>query len=219
METQNGNCKVATIQPEAKVKPEKFSIQDLCDRYNLTRPQVYVRRKKLAALGVNVEFKKENGKSYLPENLIDAFDQQNEWLNRQGTLDNFTLTLSTEIVEDSQSEEKSTEIIKQQPLDDYRNGTEDLAIAIAEAFKSQAPVIDPFFYIDRLIFLAEQKIQITTKEVKQLIGVTPEGNNYKRGSFTFVKIGKIGRYSGWIVKRSDGYEKQEQFPIQFPIHN
>jgi hypothetical protein len=47
--------------------------------------------------------------------------------------------------------------------------------------------------------------ELTTSEVQQLIGVKPyykKGENtYKRGSFIFVKTGRIGNQSSWRVKK------------------
>ena len=47
--------------------------------------------------------------------------------------------------------------------------------------------------------------ELTTSEVQQLIGVKPyckKGENtYKRGSFIFIKSGRIGNQTSWRVNK------------------
>ncbi len=60
---------------------------------------------------------------------------------------------------------------------------------------------NPIAHWERLAWLADNKIIISTNEVQALIGTKPKGTEWSRGSFSFTRSGKLGTQYGWIVSR------------------
>lgn len=71
---------------------------------------------------------------------------------------------------------------------------------------------DPLWYLAKLETARASDWELTTSQVKDLIGVKPKcdrgKNTFRRGSFIFVKSGKIGNQTSWKVKKlvNDGYK-------------
>lgn len=42
---------------------------------------------------------------------------------------------------------------------------------------------------------------LTTKQVHELAGAKPKGQQWQRGAFTFSKAGKIGNQAAWLVEK------------------
>jgi hypothetical protein len=42
---------------------------------------------------------------------------------------------------------------------------------------------------------------LTTKQVQELAGAKPRGNQWRRGAFVFTKAGKIGNQAAWLVEK------------------
>lgn len=182
-----------------------LSIQELSDRYDLSRDRIYVRKKHLDSCGVDTVFVKEKGKSYATQELVKIFDDLNDWIKSGNAMINFRPTITPEVVvveqdnlpkQDNARQNKTT----QNSLTELEQMT-FLTKAIAEAIQPTASN-DPLNYIDRLLMLAENKILITKKEIKKLIGVNPKGDRFVRGSFVFVKSGKIGNQFSYLVERN-----------------
>lgn len=68
---------------------------------------------------------------------------------------------------------------------------------IAAALRSDANPIEHWFSLERA---AMSNLLLSSMEIKQLIGVKPAGDRFTRGSFTFIKSGKIGSQSAWKVE-------------------
>ena len=64
---------------------------------------------------------------------------------------------------------------------------------------------DPLWSLERLERASSMGWELTTSQVKELIGASPNcdrgRNSFRRGSFVFVKSGKIGRQTSWKVER------------------
>ncbi|MEN9567487.1 MAG: hypothetical protein RLZZ69_2683 [Cyanobacteriota bacterium] len=71
---------------------------------------------------------------------------------------------------------------------------------------------DPLWYLGKLEIARASGWELTTSQVKELIGVKPSckqgKKTFKRGSFIFVKTGKIGNQTSWKVQKvtDDGYK-------------
>ena len=65
--------------------------------------------------------------------------------------------------------------------------------------------IDPLWYLPKLEMARANNWELTTSQVKKLIGVKPScpkgKKTYKRGSFVFIKSGKIGNQTAWKVQK------------------
>ena len=77
----------------------------------------------------------------------------------------------------------------------------DLVHLVQEMARAITPP-NPIAHWERLAWLAEQQIIITTSEVQALVGTRPKGKQWSRGSFSFTRSGKLGTQYGWIVARS-----------------
>ena len=170
-----------------------LSIQELCDRYSIaSRNSLYNRLNSLRSKGIDVELVKDKGKSFAGQLLIDVLDQQDKWLNEGGILDNFQPVEEVEI-----SSSADTDMVPiQHSKDDLIDSIAKAIILIAENNSQQR---DPLLFVKQLMLAAKFKIQLSSSQVKQIIGVKPRGEVFQRGSFKFIKVGKIGRESAWIV--------------------
>ncbi|NEQ86493.1 MAG: hypothetical protein F6K26_42450 [Moorea sp. SIO2I5] len=68
--------------------------------------------------------------------------------------------------------------------------------------------MNPIEYMHQLKIAAQEQWLLTTSEVRELIKVKPHTrkgeDTYKRGSWLFVKSGKIGRETAWRVEQEQG---------------
>lgn len=76
---------------------------------------------------------------------------------------------------------------------------------------AQTHTTNPLWYMDVLERAATAQWLLTTDEIEQLIGVKPKchgrDKTYQRGTWTFVKVGKLGAQTAWKVT------KTRDFPI------
>lgn len=190
-----------------------YTIQELCDRYQITsRNTLYSRLSSLKRKGIEINLVKYKGKSFAQGELTKILDEQDQWLKNGGTLDNFEVAIATSVT--VEAEERTTvgvlprtALVQEEDTVQRTSAItpeliKELAIAISDILAPYLPKQDPFWYLDKLQALAASGVQISTSEVKYLIGVTPRGKVFQRGSFKFVKVGKIGRESGWKVELS-----------------
>ncbi|MEM8613638.1 MAG: hypothetical protein AAGF93_16565 [Cyanobacteria bacterium P01_H01_bin.105] len=70
----------------------------------------------------------------------------------------------------------------------------------------QATFSNPLWYMDVLERAATAQWLLTTDEIEQLIGVKPKCHSkdktYQRGTWTFVKVGKLGSQTAWTVSKT-----------------
>ena len=171
-----------------------LSIQELCDRYSIaSRNSLYNRLKALRGKGIDVGLVKHGGKSFATKALIAVLDAQDKWLSAGGILENF------EIVEEAEVLSSAGEMVKKS--DRNPRLIEAIAVALNQIANNNNPGVerDPLLFVEQLMLAAKFKIQLSTSQVKQIIGVKPRGEVFQRGSFKFIKVGKIGRESAWVV--------------------
>jgi hypothetical protein len=60
----------------------------------------------------------------------------------------------------------------------------------------------PISHWDELEKACVNSYILTSKEIKELLGVKPFGKEWTRGAFKFTKVGKIGNQSGWLVSKN-----------------
>lgn len=72
--------------------------------------------------------------------------------------------------------------------------------------KIQSTSTNPLWYMDVLERAAKARWLITTEEIEQLIGVKPKchghDKTYQRGTWTFIKVGKLGAQTAWKVTKT-----------------
>lgn len=191
---------------------EKFTIKQLMERYNLkTRQSIY---NWLSALKLTLD-KDESGRATATTSQIELLDQLNKHIKSGGVLANFTplsiTTLDSTIDKqidnqiDSQREGQIDTVNRQ--IDTQFQG--DMYSAIASKFVSQIATFlqppNPLWYMQVLEQAAVNHWLLTTKEVRELIGVKPrliKGEKaYRRGCWLFEKVGQIGSQTAWRVSK------------------
>lgn len=201
----------------------KFGVQELCDRYGIkSRKSLYSRLD-----GLSIALAKDGNKSYATDEQVKLLDQQHEHLKNGGTLKNFVPTAIAEVtvLKDCKSESvvettQQTTYPKVYPLGQRTiqpsiqsillgDIVEALRMAIIEAMPTAIASVmippDPLWYLERLETARAKGWELTTSQVKELIGVKPSSGQgkktFRRGSFIFVKTGKIGNQTSWKVQK------------------
>lgn len=78
----------------------------------------------------------------------------------------------------------------------------ELVKEIANVLEAKTPQVSPAKRLADLEKIANNGWLISTAEVKQLIGTKPSGDRFIRGSFAFIRSGKIGGQNAWKVIRA-----------------
>ena len=120
--------------------------------------------------------------------LLDELDKH---INSGGTIENFV---------------KSPEVLLVDKMDKWEETTEIPTIQILLAFIEKLvlhqrvlpPLLNQFEELERA---AINRWILPTSLVRQITGIVPKGDNFLRGSFVFIRSGKMGRESGWIVQK------------------
>ena len=182
-----------------------MNLNELLERYSLkTRQSLYNR---LKALDLTLQ-KDSTGKSYATPEQIKLLDEVNEHIKGGGNLNNFTETVITEIdtpnpintsldseIVPLSSDEKTLYSDEKTPV---QVELFDLVGAIATIAKSQH---SPLQNLRDLQEAADNEWILTTAQVHQLTGNKPSGSQWVRGSFRFIRDGKIGAQAGWKVEK------------------
>ena len=189
----------------------------LRDRYNLnSRKSLYSR---LNGLGITLA--KKGNKSYATEEQIALLDQQNEHIKNGGTIDNFEPVKIAEVTVHNTATEQNgnTDIsslaettLQSTQLQITPELLENVVEAISTAIASKMTPPSPLWFMAELERARASDWKLTTSQVKDLIGVKPTckkgKKTFKRGSFIFVKSGRIGSETAWKVMKEadDGYK-------------
>lgn len=94
----------------------------------------------------------------------------------------------------------STAPINTRPVDvsDLSGGSFEEFVALVQAIASMLGT-DPLANYKALSLAAEEKWFLPSTKVKELTGIKPKGNSFIRGNWRFIKTGKIGKESAWLV--------------------
>ena len=192
-------------------------VQELCDRYNLNSRKSLYRRLN----GLGIQLAKKNNKSYATEEQIALLDQQNEHIKNGGSIDNFEPVKIAEVtIHDSTTQHNGNADIsslaettlQSTQLQITPELLENVVEAISTAIASKMTPPSPLWFMAELERARASDWKLTTSQVKELIGVKPTckkgKKTFKRGSFIFVKCGKIGNETAWKVMKEadDGYK-------------
>jgi molybdopterin converting factor small subunit len=166
-----------------------MKIKELLERYDLkTRQALYDR---LKALDIELD-KDERGHNYANDEQIDILDQLNEHLKAGGIMSNFT-PVSEAVVENSL--EDTADLIP------YQNKIEQVIDRLLDRLTPQ----DPLSHHTHLERASAMSWELSTSEVRELIGVKPRGVEYMRGCWVFERIKtpqgykRIGNEASWRV--------------------
>ena len=174
-------------------------------RYNIkSRKSLYGR---LDGLGITLD--KKGNKSYATDEQVKLLDQQDEHIKNGGTIKNFVPTKHAEVTvhntppnPDILSIVETTQYAERYPLGHTAQLTTqpqllgDIVEAVTKAIAEKMNPADPLWYMSALERARVSQWELTTSEVQKLIGVKPNckkgKRTFKRGSFIFVKSGRIG---------------------------
>ena len=195
---------------------DKFPLKDLQSRYDIGRTALYERLKH-----INIKANKEGRSSFVSGEQLEELDRLHNHLEGGGTFEDFeslsTTGNSQEAISLNSSPNSSLNVHRTNSWEAEREPLLEVLIdAMKQSFHyaitygvSLPNAGKPVTAIDRhqqLKVAAEEGWLLTTLEVKELIGVKPQAgkgeNKYTRGSWTFIKSGKIGRGTAWRVERS-----------------
>ena len=204
----------------------KLTVNELCDRYNIkSRKSLYSR---LDGLGITLA--KDGNKSFATEEQVRLLDQQNEYIKNGGTIKNFVPTTHAEVtalkdtathLDNTPSNPDTSDIVSTTQhssqltpqLTTQSQLLGDIARTVSNAIAEKMQPVDPLWYLGRLEVARASGWELTTSQVEGLIGVKPSckkgKKTFRRGSFVFVKSGKIGNQTSWKVQKvtvDDGYK-------------
>jgi hypothetical protein len=191
----------------------KLGVQELCDRYEIkSRKSLYSR---LDGLGITLD--KDGNKSFATEKQVKLLDQQDEHLKNGGTIKNFVPTTHAEVTVHNTSQNSDAASI----IETTQHSTQlqvtpqllgDMVEAVSNAIASKLTPPNPLWFLVELERARASGWELTTSQVKELIGVKPSckqgKKTFRRGSFVFLKSGKIGNQTSWKVQKvtDDGYK-------------
>ncbi len=176
----------------AMTEIDRLPVKDLTNRYNLGRTQLY-KRLEVA----KVKPKKEGKQSYVYSEQIAELDRLDEHLKSGGSLENFQPSLvEEEIIIPLVNSSVDSSLTPAAPAN---------LETLLKAIDSSLQPTDPLATEKALELAAEKGWLLSTAKVQQLIGVKPRTargvSTYTRGSFSFVKSGKIGTQTAWRVEK------------------
>lgn len=163
---------------------ETYPISELQQRYGLTSRQAVYDRMKALAIEPIVRGK-------LSSEQLDKLDKLDKHLKTGGTLSDFESS-HTEIMPAAIEPAAATAINQE------RENFLELIEAIARHIAATRDPLQHYAALERAI--ASGWI-LTTAEVRALIGVKPRGDQFQRGSFIFIRSGKIGTQAAWRVAK------------------
>jgi hypothetical protein len=163
---------------------ETYPIASLQERYNLSSKQsVYDRIKALSIEPV--------ARGRISSDQLDKLDKLDKHLKSGGTLSDFESS-HTEIM--PAAIEPAAAVVKSVDRDDFLELIERVAAAVK-------PAADPLQHYTALERAIASGWILSTAEVRSLIGTKPRGDRFQRGSFVFIKSGKIGNQAAWRVAK------------------
>jgi hypothetical protein len=167
-----------------------IAIASLQDRYSLNSRQAIYDR--IAALKITPV-----ARGKLSSVQVDKLDELNKFLKSTPGAAIADFPKSTEVVEMGKLDKVE---MSSGELDKADNFTESLQLveAIARHFQQQRDPLQHYAALERAI---ASGWLLSTAEVRSLIGTKPHGDRFQRGSFVFVKSGKIGNQAAWRVAK------------------
>lgn len=162
---------------------ETYPIASLQERYNLSSKQsVYDRIKALSIEPV--------ARGKISSDQLDKLDKLNQHLKSGGSLSDFESS-RTEIIQTEAIEPAAATAINQD-----RENFLELIEAIARHISATRDPLQHYAALERAI---ASSWLLSTAEVRSLIEVKPAGDRFQRGSFCFIRSGKIGAQVAWKV--------------------
>ncbi len=183
-----------------------MNTKELLERYDIGR-SAFMNR--LANLDKQHGFKLDKdsqGRNNANNEQLAVLDELDEHLKAGRRLEDFVMRSPVTVAQDSvrQASDSKPQVSNNghlAPSDSYLSDSVQPVLDIAILAEAIAHRIDPLANHRHLIWAANEQLLLTTKEVQQLIGTKPHGEIFDRGSFRFIRSGKIGNQSAWRVER------------------
>jgi hypothetical protein len=184
---------------------DNFPVSQLQNRFSIGKQAVYNR---LDALDIKPF--KEGNKSYITADQLQLLDRLHEHINQGGTMAEFPKSTASPVDSLKSPVDKSdspVEIVETGMNLSTANNLEALvqvvSTGVEKAIATSTEAKSPLWYMVELKRAADEGWLLTTKEVKDLIGVKPNTKKgektYKRGNWLFIKSGRIGNQTAWKV--------------------
>jgi len=171
---------------------DTYPVGDLPTRYNIGKQAMYNR---LESLGIKPE--KIGNRSFITAEELSRMEALHAHILAGGTMTGFLGSQPT-------PGELSTRPVGTGAVS---TGHDTDFLSLIETIAKALNPTDPLSHLANLERASEKGWLLTSAQVKQLIGVKPtvrkDETELVRGSFAFVKAGKIGGQSAWkVLKRS-----------------
>ena len=169
-----------------------FPVAELKQRYGIGKQADINRRKHLGIVPTKVD-----GVYVIDKDQLSLLDELDKFLRSspKAKMTDFQSTKSTSspITMEATLSEESNELAIQET-----DEPTDLLFLVESIARTISPP-NPIAHWERLQWLVDNEIIISTSEVEQLVGTKPKGDRWIRGSFVFERSGKLGTQSGWRV--------------------
>lgn len=185
---------------EALFNSNLIPVKQLQDRYNIKQTTLRNRLTK-----AEISPFREGKMFYISAEQLEILDRQHQHLLAGGTLQTFREKY-LKCTQNSALESESQAIAPHKPPI-----AEHIAL-YPDAITKE--VNDYFNFNQRLKYnavleeLCGYDWGLTAREIKELIGMKPQGEEWHYDCFVFVKSGKIGRYATWKVVKKVNYQTQ-----------
>lgn len=183
---------------EALINSNPIPVKQLKDRYNIRQTTLRNRLTK-----AEISPFRQGKMFYVSAEQLEILDRQHQHLAAGGTHKTFRekyLKLS----ENSSSESKA--------ISHHKTSISEHIAMYPDAIVKE--VNDYFNFNQRLKYnavleeLCGYDWGLTAREIKELIGMKPQGDEWYYDCFVFIKSGKIGRCSTWKVVKKVSYQAQ-----------
>ncbi len=170
-------------------------------RYNIGRTALYDRFKH-----ANIKPEKEGTRSFVSGEQLKELDRLNDHLAAGRSFEDFK-PLFTEQDLDLTISPNSSPNVHQGTTQQWETLVKAISKGMEKVTINIVQPKSPLWYLEQLKLAAEEEWLLTTSEVRELIGVKPytlKGQDtYKRGCWLFVKKGKIGGQTAWLVTKEN----------------
>ncbi|MEK0184806.1 hypothetical protein [Microcoleus anatoxicus] len=164
---------------------ETYPIASLQERYSLSSKQsVYDRIKALSIEPV--------ARGKISSDQLDKLDKLNQHLKSGGSLSDF---------KSSHTEIFRAEAIEPAAATNLTNDRESFLEIIEAIARHISAARDPLQHYAALERAIASGWLLSSSEVRSLIGVKPTGDRFQRGSFIFIRAGKMSNQAAWRVTK------------------
>ena len=168
-----------------------FPVAELKQRYGIGKQAEINRRKHLGIVP-----KKVDGVYVIDPDQLSLLDELDLFLRSspQAKMTDFKSTGSTSPItmEATLSPERNNLTVIE------KDESTDLLFLMESIARTISPP-NPISHWEKLQWLVDNEIIISTSEVEELVGTKPKGERWIRGSFLFERSGKLGGQTGWRV--------------------